>query len=93
MRVTLTFLGSLRSQLGTGSLAVDISDGGDYREVLDQIEETMRTRLESSSWDVGRRAFSRRMMVLLNGTSELRDDHTVLADGDEIVVVLPLAGG
>jgi molybdopterin converting factor small subunit len=93
MRVTLTFLGALRSQLGTGSLAVDISDGGDYREVLDKIEETMRTRLETSSWDADRRTFSRRMMVLLNGTSELRDEHAALAEGDEIVVVLPLAGG
>jgi molybdopterin converting factor small subunit len=92
MRVNLTFLGALRAQLGTGSMEVDISDGGTYREVLDAIEETMRTRLETSSWDADRRSFSRRMMVLLNGTSELSED-TVLAEGDELVVVLPLAGG
>jgi molybdopterin converting factor small subunit len=92
MRVNLTFLGALRSQLGTGSMEVDISDGGTYREVLDAIEESMRTRLEASSWDVDRRSFSRRMMVLLNGTSELSED-TVLAEGDDLVVVLPLAGG
>jgi molybdopterin converting factor small subunit len=92
MRVNLTFLGALRGQLGTGSMPVDISDGGTYREVLDAIAETMRTRLETSAWDADRRSFSRRMMVLLNGTSELRED-TVLAEGDELVVVLPLAGG
>ncbi len=93
MQVTLTFLGSLRAQVGSPTMSLEIAEEGTYRDVLDSIEETMRTRLESSLWDRDRRAFSRRIMVLLNGTSDLRDEGTVLSQGDEIVIVLPLAGG
>jgi molybdopterin converting factor small subunit len=45
----------------------------------------MRAKLDASSWDLDRRSFSRRIMVLLNGTAELCDQDTVLTEGDEIV--------
>ncbi len=93
MRVTVKLIGVLRDQVGAPSFAVELSPGGTYRDVLDAVQETMRTKLEASSWDLDRRMFSRRMMVLLNGTRELRDETEALAEGDEIVVVLPLAGG
>jgi molybdopterin converting factor small subunit len=33
------------------------------------------------------------MIVSLNGEADLRDETTSLKDGDEVLVVLPLAGG
>jgi molybdopterin converting factor small subunit len=61
--------------------------------LLDTIAPTMEARMPEWAWDVAKRSFSRRMMVSWNLSADLRDETTRLADGDEILVVLPLAGG
>lgn len=89
----MKFLGALREQMGVSSVPVDIPDGGTYRDLLDAIGPTIQAKLQAWAWDADRRMFSRRMLISRNGASELRDESVVLADGDEIIVVLPLAGG
>ncbi len=93
MQVTMKFLGALREQVGASSVPVEIPDGGTYRDLLDAIGPMIQAKLEAWAWDTDRQMFSRRMMISRNGASELREGSTVLADGDEIIVVLPLAGG
>jgi molybdopterin converting factor small subunit len=93
VQVTVKFLGALRDQVGVPSLAVGIPAGGTYRDFLDAIEATVTAKLADWAWDSGRRSFSRRMMISLNGTADVCDQGTVLREGDEILVVLPLAGG
>ena len=61
--------------------------------MLGAIGSTVEARLADWAWDPVKRSFSRQMMVSLNGSADLRDETTPLADGDEILVVLPLAGG
>jgi molybdopterin converting factor small subunit len=53
----------------------------------------MEARLADWAWDPARRSFAARMMVSRNLSADLRDETTCLADGDEILVLLPLAGG
>lgn len=93
MQVTVRFLGALRDTVGAPSLSVDLPENGTYRDVLDAIDETLAGRLPNWAWDPQGRTFSRRMMVSRNGTADLRDESTRLDNGDEILVVLPLAGG
>ena len=93
MQVTVKFLGALGDQVGMPRLPVEIPADGTYRDVLDVVGSTMRTRLPEWTWDAERRSFSRRLMVSLNGTADLRDETVRLTEGDEILVVLPLAGG
>lgn len=93
MRVTVRFLGALDDQVGTASLPIELAAGQTYRDVLEVIAATMEEKLADWAWDRVNRSFSRRMLVSLNGSADLRDETTRLADGDEILVVLPLAGG
>ena len=93
MQVTVKFLGALGKQVGAGSIPVDVPDGGTYRDLLEAIGPMVQAKLDAWAWDADRQMFSRRMLISRNGVSELRDGSTALADGDEIVVVLPLAGG
>jgi molybdopterin converting factor small subunit len=93
MQVTVKLVGGLRTQAGIGSIPVEIPDGGTYRHLVDAIGPTIQAKLPAWAWDADRRTFSRRMMISRNGVTELRDETTVLAEGDEILVVLPLAGG
>jgi molybdopterin converting factor small subunit len=93
MHVTVSFLGPLRDQVGKPSLVVELPEAATYRDLLDSIAPTMGAKLADWAWDSTKRSFSHRMMVSRNLSLDLRDEATRLADGDEIMVVLPLAGG
>jgi molybdopterin converting factor small subunit len=93
VRVTVSFLGILRDQVGSSSIVVELSDGATYRGLLDSIAPTMRASLSAWAWDDEKRSFARQMLVTRNLSADLRDETTWLADGDEILVVSPLAGG
>ncbi len=90
MHVKINFLGPLRDQLGQPSLTVELPQGATYRDLLDAIAPTVS---KSTEWDQTTRTFSRRLTVTRNNGSYLRDESTLLADGDEILVLLPMAGG
>jgi molybdopterin converting factor small subunit len=92
VHVTVKFLGPLRDQVGAQSLSVELPAAATYRTLLDNIAPTVGGKLVEWAWDPARRSFSTRMMVMRN-MSDLRSEATQLADGDEILVLLPLAGG
>ena len=93
MNVTLRFLGALREQVGTASLTVHLAERGTYRDLLDAVAPALAAGLPGWGWDAAARRFSPRVIVSLSGGGPLREESTVLADGDEIAVVLPLGGG
>ena len=93
MLVTVKFLGALGELMGAAALPVDLPAGGTYRALLDALGAGVKAKLPESAWDSAKQCFSRRMMVSLNGVATLSDPSTVLSDGDEILIVLPLAGG
>jgi len=93
VQVTVRFLGPLRDQVGTESLVVELPPEATYRVLLDSIAPTMEAKLADWAWDSAKRSFSARMMVTRNLSADLRGETTCLADGDEILVLLPLAGG
>jgi molybdopterin converting factor small subunit len=93
VQVTVSFLGVLRDQLGADSLVVELPAAATFRDLLDSIAPSLEGRLAAWAWDTEKRSFSRQMMVSRNLAVDLRDETAVLADGDEIIVVPPLAGG
>jgi len=93
VQVTVSFLGALRDQVGRESLMVELPAAATYRDLLDGIAPLLEGKLAAWAWDAEKRSFSRQMMVSRNLSVDLRDETTTLADGDEIIVVPPLAGG
>ena len=93
MQVTVSFLGTLRDQVGSSSIVVELPEAATYRGLLDNIAPAMRASLPAWAWDDEKRSFARQMLVTRNLSADLRDETTCLADGDEILVVSPLAGG
>jgi len=93
MQVTVRFLDVMRDRAGKRSMVIELPDGATYRDLLDHIAPEMESGPADWAWDAERGSFSRRMMVLRNSSVELRDGSTGLEDGDEIVVLVPLAGG
>ena len=94
MQVTVSFLGMLRDQVGSSSIVVELPEAATYRGLLDNIEPRMRASLSASwAWNDEKRSFARGVLVTRNLSADLRDATTRLADGDQILVVSPLAGG
>jgi molybdopterin converting factor small subunit len=93
MRVTVSFLGPFRDQLETTAMEVELPESASYRDLLDRIGDTMQDKLPAWAWDSTKRSFAQPVMVSRNLCADLRDEDTGLADGDELIVVPPLAGG
>jgi molybdopterin converting factor small subunit len=93
VRVNVRLLGALGDQAGTAHVELDLPEGATYRQLLDRLAPTLEPKLASWAWDCEKRSFGRQMMVTRNLSGDLRDESTVLTEGDEILVLLPLAGG
>ena len=93
MRVTMSFVGLLRERIGERSLVVELPDEATYRDLLNVVGPRMEEKLPDWVWDVSRRSFSRRVTVSRNLETDLREETTCLANGDEVLVFLLMAGG
>ena len=93
MRVTMSFVGLLRERIGERSLVVELPDEATYRHLLNAVGPRMEEKLPDWVWDVSRRSFSRRVTVSRNLETDLREETTCLANGDEVLVFLLKAGG
>jgi molybdopterin converting factor small subunit len=93
MRVSLSFLGILRDQLGQKNLEVELPDGARLEDLMEAIAPLMEQKIGTWAWDAEKRRFSPRVIVSRQkaiGTSEMS---APLIDGEEILVFPPLAGG
>ena len=93
MQVTVTFLGIIRDQVGSRSLDFELPSGATLRNLFDALAPQLEGRLADWAWDREKRMFTERVMVSRNLVPGGRDEATVLADGDEILVFPPIAGG
>lgn len=93
MRVKVNFLGFFRDRIGREPLELDLPENATYRDLLDALAPRVGDKLPDWAWDAEKRSFTRRLLVSRNLSGDLRDDQAVLADGDEILVVPPVAGG
>jgi len=93
VHVAVTFLGILRDQLGKKALEFELPPAANFRDLLDSLAPMVEGRLAEWAWDPQKRDFTDRVMVSRNVAGGGRDAEMVLADGDEILVFPPIAGG
>lgn len=63
------------------------------RDLLDALAPVVEDRLGGWAWDRQTRSFTSRVMVVRNSSVGRWHDAAVLADGEEVLVVPPMAGG
>jgi molybdopterin converting factor small subunit len=93
MRVSIGFLGILRDQVGQKGLSVELPDGAGFGELMDAIAPLMEQKVGSWAWDGEKHRFSPRVVVSRKNALGKVDPTVPLADGEEILVFPPLAGG
>ena len=95
MRVSIGFLGMLRDQLGQKSLDVDLPDGAGVSEFMDAIAPLIEQKA-AWAWDRENRRFASRVVVTKKDAAGVQgkfDPDVPFADGEEILVFMPIAGG
>ena len=85
----------LRSSLGQGELDVNLSRGVDVTGLLSILVERSEGRLASYLAEPVERSAHEPLRVMVNGRdiAALGGRHTVLQEGDEVLVMIPIAGG
>jgi molybdopterin converting factor small subunit len=93
MQVSVTFVGILRDRLGRKTLHVELPAAATCRDLLDAVAPIVEDRLAGWAWDRRTRSFSGQVTVARNLSVQRWDDSAVLEDGEEILVLPPMAGG
>jgi molybdopterin converting factor small subunit len=93
MRVSVSFLGILRDQIGQKSLQVDLPDGSSFGDLMVAIAPLMNEKVGTWAWDGKNQRFSGRIVVSRQKAVGGTDAPAPLVDGEEILVFPPLAGG
>ena len=91
LHVTVTFLRLLRDQGGVSRLELTLPPGARARDLLNALAPHVEGRLSDWAWDSAKRGFTPRVAMSLG--QSLKDVDGILADGQEIVVFSPMAGG
>lgn len=92
MRVEVSFLGVLQNQAGFDKLTVELPEAASFRDLLDQLDGLVGDRLAAWAWDRQEKSFTPFILVLRNFV-DVEEASTPLADGDEILILSPMAGG
>jgi len=85
----------LRSLLGQGELDVNLSRGADVTGLLSILVERSEGRLAPYLAEPVERSAHEPLRVMVNGRdiAALGGRRTVLQEGDEVLVMIPIAGG
>ncbi|MGQ9684184.1 MAG: MoaD/ThiS family protein [Anaerolineae bacterium] len=92
MIVCLRLFGMLQRLCGAERAQIELPPEATLAELLEAIDARWGAALPAKLWDRQRRRFIG-PVVLLSGGSDLHDPATRLVDGQEISLVVPLAGG
>jgi len=93
--VTVRTIGLLKSLFGCGELAVTLPGQSTVADLLSSLAATYGGSVAVHFADPGEAAVHPQLRTMVNGRdiAVLAGRQTVLADGDEILVLTPIAGG
>ena len=92
MIVHLRPLGALEGYLGSPRLAVELQGEATLRDLLQLVDARWGMQLPERLWDRAAKRFRGPVLIMSAGV-DLRDPATPLADQQEIILAMPLAGG
>lgn len=92
MKINVSFIGVLSGYVGAEQAIFELPDGSSASDLMTAIGEKFRDNMSSSIWSGETNCFTGPVIFLKNDQL-LTQDRLVLAEGDEIKMMLGLAGG
>ena len=92
MKVTVNFLGLLKSYIRTEEVTLELPDGAVFQDLLKEIGRRYNENLPETLWDKTSQAFSLNILCIGEGR-DLEDRQMPLKPGETISVLIHMAGG
>jgi len=92
MNVTINFLGILSEYIGTDTVFMELLQGATYGDLLNEVSHKFGDRLPKGVWDKENCQFRAGVLSIGEGR-DLETKETVLKDGENITIVVHMAGG
>jgi molybdopterin converting factor small subunit len=92
MTIRLRVFGALETYLGGARLAVKLPAGASLRNLLDLIDAQWGDKLPPQFWNAETKRFRGPVLIMSQGI-DMYDEDTPLSDQQEIMLLVPLAGG
>jgi molybdopterin converting factor small subunit len=92
MLIRVRTFGSLAQYLGSGRIEIELPPGASLKDLWQAIGAGWGEQLPAEFWDPDTRRFQR-AVVIMTRQAEVNDDNLALADGQEVLLVVPVIGG
>jgi hypothetical protein len=93
MNVILRPFGTLQRYFGESRIEIHCASGTTFFELCDVIEARWGSQLPPSLWDAASRRFVAQVIVMIGGKGLTAHENPILSEGQEILFLLPFAGG
>lgn len=92
MEITLRFVGFIETLVGSDRIRMRFPVGAVYQDLLNEIDLQFGDRLPERMWDRGQKCFLGPTLVVGEGR-DLESPEDLLVDGEEIKLIVMMAGG
>lgn len=93
MKIILRPYGTLQRDLGGSRIEMNCPSGITFFQLCDLIDERWGKHLPPGLWSRASRRFAAQVIVMISGKELAVQQNPVLCDGQEILLLLPFAGG
>jgi molybdopterin converting factor small subunit len=95
MKVKVRSVGFIKMLLGDAEVDVELSEGSTVTDLLAKLEEEKGEKFSPFAVRPTEKSAHAPLRVMVNGRdiAALEGRHTVLAEGDDVLMFLPIAGG
>lgn len=93
MKIVLRPFGTLQRDLGGSRIEIECPPGTTFFQLCEAIDERWGKRLPSGLWNSASRRFMAQVIVMIGGKELAAQEDPILCDGQEILLLLPFAGG
>ena len=95
MKITVRSIGLIKMLLGDAELEVELPDGAKVTDLLAHLREEKGERFSPFAVEPKEQSAHAPLRVMINGRdiAALEGRHTVLEEGDDVLMFFPIAGG
>ncbi len=93
MKIVLRPLGTLQHYFGDSRIEIDCSSGITLFQLYEAIGERWGSNLPTGIWNPTTRRFAPQVLMISGGKEIDKQADPLLTEGQEIIILLPSAGG
>lgn len=92
MKIRVKYTAQLKKEAGISKQEIEIADKSSFQNLIAVLAQSQNEKFRDMIFD-NQGAYRHSIMLVLNGSQINYNDSIILKDGDEIMLMSPIAGG